>query len=136
MRYQPQKENSVFEVKATQHVLAVKDLKQTEHYFLETLGFSVRFRVEGWSFLSLGNFHVMLGHCPDEVPARDTRDHSYFAYVNCEGIDDLYRDYQQRGAAIFQAISDKPWGLREFGVATPEGHRMMFGEAISPSDCD
>jgi uncharacterized glyoxalase superfamily protein PhnB len=120
----------VFEIKATQHVLAVNDLEQTETYFLEKLGFSVRFRVDGWSFLSLGGFHVMLGHCPDEMPARETREHSYFAYVNCEGIDDIYRDYQQRGAEIFQAISDKPWGLREFGVATPEGHRIMFGEDI------
>ena len=120
----------MFEVKATQHVLAVKDLEGIESYFLDKLGFSVRFRVDGWSFLSLGGFHVMLGHCPDEMPARETREHSYFAYVNCEGIDEIYRDYQQRGAEIFQVISDKPWGLREFGVATPEGHRIMFGEDI------
>lgn len=123
----------MFEVKATQHVLAVNDLEKTESYFLDKLGFSVRFRVDGWSFLSLGSFHIMLGHCPEELPARDTRDHSYFAYVNCEGIDEIYRDYQQRGADIFQAISNKPWGLREFGVATPEGHRIMFGEDIEPS---
>tara|TARA_R110002012_G_scaffold292339_1_gene487503 strand:- start:136 stop:510 length:375 start_codon:yes stop_codon:yes gene_type:complete len=118
----------MFEVKATQHVLAVNDLEKTESYFLDKLGFSLRFRVDGWSFLSLGGFHVMQGHCPDELPARDTHEHSYFAYVNCEGIDELYRDYQQRGAEIFQAIADKPWGLREFAVATPEGHRIMFGQ--------
>lgn len=123
----------MFSVTSTQHVLAVKDIESTERYFLDKLGFSVRFQVEGWSFLSLGNFHVMVGHCPDELPARDTHEHSYFAYVNCESIDELYRDYQQRGAEIFQTISDKPWGLREFGVATPEGHRIMFGEDIDPS---
>lgn len=85
----------MFEVKATQHVLAVNDLEKTESYFLDKLGFSVRFRVDGWSFLSLGSFHIMLGHCPGELPARDTHDHSYFAYVSCEGIDEIYRDYQQ-----------------------------------------
>lgn len=72
----------------------------------------------------------MLGHCPDESPAR-AHEHSYFAYINCVGIDEIYADYQQREAIIFQPISDKPWGIREFGVATPEGHRMMFGEDIS-----
>lgn len=123
----------MFEVKATQHVLAVKDLEKTESYFLDRLGFSIRFRVDGWSFLSLGSFHIMLGHCPEELSARETHDHSYFAYVNCVGINDLYRHCQQRGAEIFQAISDKPWGLREFGVVTPEGHRIMFGEDIEPS---
>lgn len=123
----------MFDVKATQHVLAVNDLEKTERYFLDKLGFSVRFRVEGWSFLSLDSFHIMLGHCPDELPARDTHDHSYFAYVNCEDIDEIYHDYEQRGAEIFQTISNKPWGIREFGVATPEGHRIMFGEDIELS---
>lgn len=120
----------MFTVKATQHVLAVNDLEKNERYFLDVLGFSVRFRVEGWSFISLGHFHVMLGHCPDETPARDTHEHSYFACVNCDGINELYDSYQQLGAIIFQPISDKPWGIREFGVATPEGHRMIFGEDI------
>ncbi len=115
-------------------MLAVNDIEKTESYFLDKLGFSLRFRVDGWSFLSLGGFHIMLGHCPDELPARDTHEHSYFAYVNCEGIDELYLDYQQRGAEIFQAIADKPWGLREFGVATPEGHRIMFGQELSLGD--
>jgi len=126
----------MFAVKATQHVLAVNDLKETERYFLEILGFAVRFRVDGWSFLSLGSFHLMLGHCPDEHPVRETGEHSYFAYVNCVGIDELYTDYQHRGAVIFQPIADKPWGIREFGVATPEGHRMMFGEDIETAVVD
>lgn len=120
----------MFEVEATQHVLAVQDLEKTERYFLDKLGFAVRFRVPGWSFLSLGGFHVMLGHCPDAVSAEATGEHSYFAYVNCVGIDELYRDYRARDAEIFQAIADKPWGMREFGVATPDGHRLMFGEEV------
>lgn len=121
---------NMFAVKATQHVLAVNDLEAAERYFLDVLGFTVRFRVDGWSFISLGTFHVMLGHCPDEKLARDTPEHSYFAYVNCVDIDEIYADYQQREAIIFQPISDKPWGMREFGVATPEGHRIMFGEDV------
>lgn len=108
-------------------------LRRPKAIFWTNLGFPFGSRVDGWSFLSLGSFHVMLGHCPDELPACDTHEHSYFAYVNCEGIDEIYRDYQRRGAEIFQAISDKPWGLREFCVATPEGHRIMFGEDIEPS---
>jgi catechol 2,3-dioxygenase-like lactoylglutathione lyase family enzyme len=123
----------VFKIKATQYVLAAKNLDTTESYFLDKLGFSVRFRADGWSFLSLDSFHIMLGHCPDEISARDTYEHSYFAYINSEGIDEIYSDYQQRGAEIFQPISDKPWGLREFGVATPDGHRLIFGQDIGPS---
>jgi hypothetical protein len=55
----------------TRHVLAVKNLAVSARYFREQLGFKRDFTVEGWEFLSLGNFKVMLGECPDEVPAAD-----------------------------------------------------------------
>ena len=75
----------------------------------------------------------MLGHCADDVSAEDTNNHSYFAYVNCEDIDELYDKYKDRQVEFTQIVADKPWGLREFGIRTPEGHRIMFGEEINPS---
>jgi len=56
------------------------------------------------------------------------RNKSYFAHVNCKDIDDIFEEYRQRNVEFTQGISNKPWGLREFGVRTPEGHRIMFGE--------
>lgn len=73
----------------------------------------------------------MLGHCKDDFSAEETNNHSYFAYVNCEGIDDLFLKYKDRQVEFTQEVADKPWGLREFGVRTPEGHRIMFGEEIN-----
>lgn len=29
-----------------------------------------------------------------------------------------------------QLDASKPWGMREFGVRTPEGHRIMFGQEL------
>ncbi|GJM07955.1 MAG: hypothetical protein DHS20C11_02310 [Lysobacteraceae bacterium] len=72
----------------------------------------------------------MLGHCADEVTAEETHNHSYFAYVNCTEIDDLYTRYSECGVQFTQRISNKPWGLREFGIRTPEGHRIMFGQEL------
>jgi uncharacterized glyoxalase superfamily protein PhnB len=120
----------MFKVLQTQHVLAVKDLDAAEKYFVDKLGFTVWMRPDGWSFLKLDEFFLMVGHCKDDMSARETNNHSYFAYVNCEGIDELYAQYEQRGVTFAQRISNKPWGLREFGVVTPEGHRIMFGQDI------
>jgi hypothetical protein len=30
-----------------------------------------------------------------------------------------------------QELSDKPWGMREFVVKSPDGHRIMCGEKIA-----
>lgn len=122
----------MFKVIETQHVLAVNDLDAAEKYFIDKLGFTLRARIGGWSFLNLDGFYLMVGHCAGEMLAKETNDHSYFAYVNCEGIDELFNTYKDRGVEFTQTIADKPWGLREFGVVTPEGHRIMFGQEINP----
>ena len=121
----------MFKVSKTQHVLAVNDLNASDKYFIEKLGFTLNSRIGGWSFLSLGDFHLMVGDCRGEMLAKDTNNHAYFAYVNCEGIDKLFNEYKERGVEFTQTIADKPWGLREFGVVTPEGHRIMFGQEIN-----
>jgi len=123
-------DNFMFKVKATQHVLAVNDLEGSEQYFIEKLGFKLRFRTEGWSFISLQSFHVMLGHCSDEISVKETNNHSYFAYINCENIDSLFQTYKESGVLFTEEVSDKPWGIREFGIITPEGHRILFGQEL------
>jgi len=111
-------------------VLAVKDLAVSVQFYREMLGFSLDFEVPGWAFLSRDRFRVMLGECADAMPAHETGDHSYFAYVTVEGIDELYRECVAKRVPRVQDLSDKPWAMREFGVRTPDGHRIMFGQRI------
>lgn len=117
----------------TRHVLAVKDLAVSAGYFIDKLGFDRDFAVPGWEFLSFGDFKVMLGECSDAMWARDTGDHSYFAHVLVQNVDEIYEGLISRGAVILSKIEDKPWGLREFSVVTPDGHRIVFGQEIRRS---
>jgi uncharacterized glyoxalase superfamily protein PhnB len=117
-------------LKQVRSVLAVKDLARSVEFYRDMLGFTVDFEADGWSFLSRDQFRLMLGHCPDEVPARDIHDHSWFAHVTVEAIDELHREFKQRGVNPTQDIEDKPWGMREFTVTTPEGHRIVFGQEL------
>ena len=114
----------------TRHVLAVPDLAKEKDYYIHKLGFVDDFPVPGWAFLSFGDFKVMLGECPDDVPARDTGCHSWYAHVVVENVDEVYADFIARGANILSRIDDKPWGIREFSVITPDGHRIAFGQMI------
>ena len=111
-------------------VLAVRDLAASVDYYTRVLGMAVDFTAPGWAFLSRGSFRVMLGECADAVPARETGDHSYFVYVTVEGIDELYGELVGNGLTLTQKLADKPWGMREFGVRTSDGHRIMFGQEM------
>jgi uncharacterized glyoxalase superfamily protein PhnB len=112
-------------------VLAVKDLAASVAFYRSMLGFTLDFEVTGWAFLSRNRFQVMLGECADAMSAHQTGDHSYFAYVTVDGVDELYHELSAKGVTRVQEIADKPWGMREFGVRTPDGHRIMFGQKIA-----
>ena len=112
----------------TRHVLAVKDLRAETDYYVEKLGFDRDFTAPGWEFLSFGDFKVMLGECTDAMLAGDTGDHSWFGHVMVENVDEVYREFVDRGAQILSPVEDKPWGIREFSVVTPDGHRIVFGQ--------
>lgn len=119
------------DLRAYAYVLAVPDLPRSAAYFENALGFSTDWQDgDNWRALSRGSVRVMLGHCPDALPPSQTGDHSYFAYFHVDDIDALHAELASRGAIIAQPPADKPWGMREMALATPDGHRMMVGQEL------
>lgn len=118
------------EVTKVRFVLAVLDLARSTNYYTSVLGLSIDFTAPGWSFLSRGNFRVMLGECTDAIPPGELGDHSYYGYVTVSDAAALFSEYQASGAEFMQPLADKPWGMREFGVRTIDGHRIMFGQEL------
>jgi len=112
-------------------VLAVQDLARSTRFYIEVLGFQLDpVDAKGWSFLSMDSFKLMLGECADEVAATETGNHSWFVRLMIEDIDEYHRVISSRGAEVIAEPADKRWGLREFVIRTPDGHRIMFAEPI------
>ncbi|MFM7322412.1 MAG: VOC family protein [Armatimonadota bacterium] len=111
-------------------VLAVLDLKRSTDYYTSVLGLTIDFEAPGWSFLSRGSFRVMLGECTDAIPPGELGDHSYYGYITVDDVDALYAEYRKSGVQFIQPLASKPWGMREFGIRTIDGHRLMFGQEL------
>lgn len=114
----------------TRYVLAVKNLQSSANFYIEKLGFATDWAQDGWHQLRRDGIVVMLGECADDVAAFETRNHSYFAYIRVEGLDALFGEFYSKGVDMLSHPKDKPWGMREFGIRTVDGHRIMFGETI------
>jgi uncharacterized glyoxalase superfamily protein PhnB len=71
---------------------------------------------------------VMLGSCPDAIHPTKLGDHSYFAYFVVDDVDRYFNEVRGKGVQTLNSPADKPWGMGEFGLQTPDGHRMMVGQ--------
>ena len=119
------------EILKSTFVLAVNDLEKSRRFYVDQLGFSEQMVVEGWSFLSRGGCHLRIGDCPGIKPMSDVPDHSWFAYLHCADAEALYNEFLATGVEVWHPIDDKPWGMREFAIVTPDGHRIVFGQQLS-----
>lgn len=114
------------------YVLAVPDLARSAAYYRDVLGFEVREMGDpGWRWFQRDGCVIMAGHCPDALPPQDLGDHNYFAYVAVSGVDALHAEIRTRGATLIKPLRSEPWGMREFGIRTVDGHRIMFGERLA-----
>lgn len=116
----------------TTFVLAVPDLQCSAAFYRDVLGFEIReIGDPGWRMYVRDACRIMAGACPDAIPPAQTGDHSYFGYLVVDHIDELHAKVSAAGAEIIKALATEPWGMREFGVRTVDGHRIMFGEEVA-----
>ena len=122
-------------ISSTMYVIAVNDFQRSAEFYERTMDFTVReIGDDGWRMFVKDQCRIMAGHCPDAVPVGDLGDHSYFAYINVENLDEYFaqieKTVEQNGGKILKPPRDESWGMREFAVQTVDGHRIMVGHDI------
>jgi predicted enzyme related to lactoylglutathione lyase len=117
-------------VQDPRYVIAVPSLENSVRFYRDILGFEVHeIGDPGWRFFTRGKCFIMAGECPDALPPSELGDHSWFAYIEIDGIDQFHEEIVARGAQIISPLEDQPWGMREFGIRTGDGHRIRFGSS-------
>ncbi len=111
----------------TRFVIAVQDLQKSAAFYRGVLGFQIhKVPDPGFLLYTNGNCTIFAGLCPGSLPPSELGDHSYFAYLEVDEIDAFYDLVRSKGATICKTLRDEPWGMREFGLVTADGHRIMF----------
>lgn len=117
-------------------ILLVRDVVAAAHYYRDRLGFAFeRFWGEPPNFVILhrDGLHVMLSKAPaDRLPPPHWKivPGMWNAYFWCRDAAALHAEFVARGARIDYGLSDKPYGIREFGVQDLEGHDLAFGSPL------
>lgn len=112
------------------YVLAVPDVRASADFYVRALGFAIVHEPPGWVFVARDDVMIMLGECPDAIPPAGLGDHNWFAYLRVDDADGFLAQLTAAGFQPLSRIENKPWGLREFSVRSPDGHRIAIGHVI------
>jgi uncharacterized glyoxalase superfamily protein PhnB len=105
----------------------VRNVDQAAAYYVNVLGFTFDWGDDagGIGGISQGDCRMFLtnaafraAHGPKEP---------VIVWLNLDSkqeVDDLFARWQAAGATIVDPVEDKPWHLREFRVADPDGNQL------------
>jgi uncharacterized glyoxalase superfamily protein PhnB len=112
--------------------IPVKNLKQTLDYYRDKLGF-----YEQWMFgemdggIRRDDMRLVFCEDPDyinQLYVPPTYQFTLLWFV--ENVDEIYKEFKERGIEIKRDIENKPWGIREFAIEDINGYLIRISEGI------
>lgn len=107
--------------------IPVSHVEKAAEYYVKALGFHF-----DWGNDEGGIGGISQGECRMFLTNASFRQHygnfgTVVVWVNLDNrqeVDELYDRWRQAGAKILAEPEDKPWHLREFRVADPDGNQL------------
>ena len=106
--------------------LPVPDVREAQAYYRDVLGFSVAWLFdEDYGAVYNGTTEIFFSETPGPIEP-------VWNFVRVPDADAVLAAYRARGAKIVEEIASHPWGMREFTVEDPNGHRFRIGHSEGP----
>lgn len=103
--------------------LPVADVAASAAFYRDKLGFEVKAEMgdpPNFALLQRGGAEIAL--VSDESGAKSG------CYVYVRGVEALHEQCAAAGLEIVYPLTKEPWGLVNFVIEDPDGHRIAFGE--------
>jgi catechol 2,3-dioxygenase-like lactoylglutathione lyase family enzyme len=100
--------------------LAVRDVPAAQSYYRDTLGAAVNWIWDDtFGSVCFGQLELFLYKADEPRPS--------ICSIFFDDVDALHAELREKGAEIVDDLGLRPWGVREFSVADPDGNVIRFG---------
>lgn len=105
-------------------IFAVDDIRASLDHYRDVLGFQIAWEwgEPNTTFAAVRRGHVDVYFCEQCQGAAGT-----YISIFVRDVDEVFREYQDRGAKIVRAPRDEEWGLREMWIEDLDGHVLRVG---------
>ncbi len=113
-------------------ILPLLELIPSLNFFVESLGFTIYFQTQNpvdYAVVKRDGITINLSLVDKalEVPSNN------IAYIFCEGIRDLFEEFRDKDVPFRESLNLTDYGMLEFVLELPSGHRLAFGEGMASS---
>jgi len=107
--------------------IPVRNVDHSAAYYVDVLGFRLDWGNDGGGIggISQGDCRMFLTNAA--FRAIHGPNSPAVVWLNLDSrqeVDELFDRWQKAGAAIVEAVEDRPWNLREFRVSDPDGNQL------------
>ena len=107
--------------------IPVSNVDRAAEYYVNVLGFSLDWGGDdgGIGGISQGDCRLFLTNAP--FRAVHGPQSPVIVWLNLGSkreVDELFQRWKEAGAKIVETVEDKPWKLREFRAADPDGNQL------------
>ena len=121
-------------------ILICRDVQAMIRFYVETLNFQIVDQMDdvglsGWAAIARDNFELMLAS-PSYIPAPSDEEkvlNQVILYVDVTALDEIREEVVAKDYPV-SSIENRFYGNREFELADPEGHRIIFAENIEDQE--
>ncbi len=104
--------------------IPVRDVVASQRYYRDVYGLKIGWiaQDESYGALYVETFELFLKRTDDPAPG----------HVCCVRVDDVeavHARLAEAGANVVSPLEDKPWRMREFTVADPDGQLLRIGQS-------
>ena len=114
------------------HVIEISDMPASLTFYEKQLGFEVSFiwnDPPDYAVLHQGDVQIHLMQTDQPIHPTGFR----MMYVFVHDVDSAYQKAVEAGAKISSPIETKEYGMRDYEVQDPDGHRITFGMNVNHS---
>ncbi|MBV9242091.1 MAG: VOC family protein [Acidobacteria bacterium] len=108
-----------------------EDLDGTIDFYVHTLGFTCREKVDewGWASLLLDDVWIMLSR-PNEHTPYDKIGFTGSFYFTTDDVETMWAKLKDKARVCYD-IETFPWGMREFAIYDNNGYLLQFGQEMN-----
>ncbi|MEO6456152.1 MAG: VOC family protein [Ginsengibacter sp.] len=125
--------SSSHQIHSTVPVIATDNIQKSLSFYIDVLGFSFDFthgEPPVYAGVKAGSAEIYFTLDPDLLTQIKEQKLCPEIFIWITDAVLLFKEHVDKGAEVFEPISDRPWGARQYVIKDNNGYHLKFAQAL------